>query len=350
MLEKRRAAAPGSSIVVSGARKSTPVGATSVRRTILWLASGSFGGTQRSSVIHAVTPSQSRCRDARDSYVARGVDPPERPRATPSCVSISRSMRSAAHAARATASGTMIGFTRSSYRGAVATFGPGDGYLEHDMLETISIDTPHGPTTAIVSRPHEPQAAPILLAHGAGLGQRHMWMEAVRDRCVDRGHIVMTFDYAYMEAGRKAPDRLPKLLDVHEAAARHLKELAGPSILIGKSMGGRVGSHLVAQDRCVARGLVYLGYPLVAMGETVPRNTDHLVSITFPQLFISGSRDRMGPVTAIETIAEAVPHGNAVFIEDGDHSLIPLKRSGRTMDDSLDIAVESIEHWIRAEV
>jgi len=218
------------------------------------------------------------------------------------------------------------------------------------MATSESIDTPHGPVTATVDSPSTTTGPPILLAHGAGLGQHHPWMLMMRTRLVVAGHLVMTFDYAYMEAGRKAPDRLPKLLDVHEAVARTLSARVDEILLVGKSMGGRVGSHLVAQGRCSAAGLVYLGYPLVAMGKTEARDTEHLSHIEVPQLFISGTRDRMGPGPAIESVASAVPRGSVEFIQDGDHSLTPLKRSGRTIDDALDRAVASIENWTAREL
>jgi len=218
------------------------------------------------------------------------------------------------------------------------------------MTTSESIETPHGPITAVLESPDRSTGPPILLAHGAGLGQAHPWMLMMRTRLVAAGHLVMTFDYAYMEAGRKAPDRLPKLLDVHEAVASSLSDRAGAMLLMGKSMGGRVGSHLVADDRCDAVGLVYLGYPLVAMGKTEPRDTEHLLRIGVPQLFVSGTRDRMGPRPAIESVASAVPNGSVVFIEDGDHSLTPLKRSGRNIEDSLDSAALSIQDWAAREL
>ncbi|MCL1598653.1 MAG: alpha/beta fold hydrolase [Actinomycetia bacterium] len=214
------------------------------------------------------------------------------------------------------------------------------------MGRTETIETPHGPITAVIEQKTGSGNLPILFAHGAGLGQHHDWMVAVRSRLVDRGHLVMTFDYLYMHEGRKAPDRLPKLLDVHEAAAEALENIAGEVVLVGKSMGGRVGSHLVAQGRCNALGLVYLGYPLVAMGKTEPRNIDHLLEIDLPQLFVSGTRDRMGPVEQIDSVAASVPNGSSVLIDDGDHSLIPRKKSGRTLDDNLDDAVGAIETWV----
>ncbi len=214
------------------------------------------------------------------------------------------------------------------------------------MTETVDIATPVGGVTGIIERPASVTGPAILLAHGAGLGQEHPWMVSVRTALAGAGHTVMTFDYLYMAQGRKAPDRLNKLLDVHEAAAATLAERERPVVLAGKSMGGRVGSHLVAEGRCDARGLVYLGYPLVAMGKTEPRNIDHLASITAPQLFISGTRDRMGPRDLIADVAASAPDGTTEFIDTGDHSLVPLKKTGKTVEDSIAQSVRAIERWI----
>jgi len=214
------------------------------------------------------------------------------------------------------------------------------------MTQTVEIATQVGDVTGIIERPDAPDGPAFLLAHGAGLGQEHPWMVSMRRALVGAGHTVMTFDYLYMAQGRKAPDRLNKLLDVHEAAAAVLTETEGRVMFAGKSMGGRVGSHLVSEERCDALGLVYLGYPLVAMGKSEPRDTEHLVSIEAPQLFITGTRDRMGPQHLIADVADSVPRGTVEFIDTGDHSLTPLKKTGRTVDDSIAQAVEAIEAWI----
>ena len=171
-------------------------------------------------------------------------------------------------------------------------------------------------------------------------------MTSMRRAMVEAGHTVMTFDYLYIAQGRKAPDRLNKLLDVHEAAAGTLSDTEGRVVLAGKSMGGRVGSHLVSEGRCDALGLVYLGYPLVAMGKSEPRDTDHLVSINVPQLFISGTRDRMGPIDLITEVAASVPDGTTEFIDTGDHSFIPLKKTCRTVNNSIAQAVAAVTTWI----
>jgi predicted alpha/beta-hydrolase family hydrolase len=214
------------------------------------------------------------------------------------------------------------------------------------MTETVEIATPVGDVTGVIERPIVDTGPAILLAHGAGLGQGHSWMTLMRLAMVGAGHTVMTFDYLYMAQGRKAPNRLNRLLDVHEAAASVLGDSEGRIVLAGKSMGGRVGSHLVAEGRCNALGLVYLGYPLVAIGKSEPRDTDHLISIDAPQLFVSGARDRMGPEDLIAQVAASVPDGTSEFIDTGDHSLIPLKKTGRTLDDSIAQSVKAINSWI----
>lgn len=211
----------------------------------------------------------------------------------------------------------------------------------------VPIATPHGDVAG--ERVGDGRIG-FVLAHGAGAGQDHPWVVGLRDRLAERGFAVLTFDYAYMSAGRKAPDRLPKLVDVHAAAADVLAAEVDRVVLAGKSMGGRVGGHLVAEGRFAAAGLVYLGYPLVALGSSEPRPTDHLAAVEAPQLFVSGDRDRMGPTDLIRQVAASVPAGRVVIVPSGDHSLVPLKASGRTLEDSLDAVTDEIAAWIGTEV
>jgi predicted alpha/beta-hydrolase family hydrolase len=205
------------------------------------------------------------------------------------------------------------------------------------------VATPHGPIPLEVRVPQgSSMGIGVLLAHGAGAGRTHPWIIGLAEALTAGGFTVITFDYAYMAAGRRAPDRLPKLLDVHEAVAGIAAGYADRLVIAGKSMGGRVGGHLVADGRADPVAVVYLGYPLVAIGKTMPRPTDHLLGIGVPQLFVSGDRDPMGPRTMIEDVAGAVPDGRVVIVDHGDHSLVPLKRSGATLDDSFAIVVAAM--------
>lgn len=188
----------------------------------------------------------------------------------------------------------------------------------------------------------------VLLAHGAGLGQDHPWMVTVRDLLASAGFPTMTFDYAYMERGRKSPDRPPKLLDVHAAAADRLATYVDDVVLVGKSMGGRIGSHLVGDRQWPARALVYLGYPLVPMGKSEPRPIDHLLRIEAPQYFVSGTRDRLSPPELISGVVRKVASGDQLVVPDADHSLRVLKRSGRTNEEVLAEVARDVAGWIGA--
>ena len=51
----------------------------------------------------------------------------------------------------------------------------------------------------------------MVLAHGAGAGQRHPFMVATAKGLAARGIDVVTFDFPYMHARRGAPDKAPVL-------------------------------------------------------------------------------------------------------------------------------------------
>ncbi|MCP4309075.1 MAG: hypothetical protein GY926_24225 [bacterium] len=199
--------------------------------------------------------------------------------------------------------------------------------------------------TARLSVPKSSNGVGLLLAHGAGAGQDHVFMVTLREALAGRGYTAMTFNYAYTEAGRKAPDRLPKLLAVHLAAADRLRTYCDDVILGGKSMGGRVGSHLAGDEGWAATGLVYFGYPLVPLGKPEPRDTSHLHNIDTPQLFLTGSRDRLGPPDLIVPLAVRLPRAHAEIIEGGDHSFKVPKKMGRSQDEVIAELAATTADW-----
>lgn len=196
----------------------------------------------------------------------------------------------------------------------------------------------------------DPGPVGVLLAHGAGAGQDHPWMTTVAEGLAEEGLFVLTFNYRYTENGRKSPDRLPVLLDAHRAAAGALSARCESVVLAGKSMGGRVGSHLAGDEGWPAAGLVYYGYPLVAIGKSEPRPTDHLERIQAPQLFFSGTRDRLGPTDLIEKTAESLPSASVIVVDDGDHSFKVPKGTGKTTDEVLAEIVATTADWIKRSV
>ncbi len=185
----------------------------------------------------------------------------------------------------------------------------------------------------------------VLLAHGAGAGQDHSFMVMLRDALAATGLTVMTFNYAYTEAGRRAPDRLPKLMDVHNAAADRLGQYCDRVVLAGKSMGGRVASHLAGDRGWPAHALVYYGYPLVPPGKS-PRETQQLQAITVPQLFFAGTRDRLSPPDLIMPLAASLPEASVDLIDGGDHSFRVPKAAGRSYPDVIAGLASATARWL----
>jgi uncharacterized protein len=166
----------------------------------------------------------------------------------------------------------------------------------------------------------------ILFAHGAGAPSRSGWMVAWADRLRALGEVV-TFDYPYMAAGRKSPDRPPVLLAAHrqaldEARARH--GVDRPVVLAGKSMGSRMGCHLAVELAREGRGpaaLVCFGYPLRAGGSGAMRDAV-LRELRTPILFLSGSRDPLCPLPDLQAVLAELTAPHRLFVIDGgDHSL-----------------------------
>jgi uncharacterized protein len=149
---------------------------------------------------------------------------------------------------------------------------------------------------------------------------------------------VETFDYNYMRDGRKRPDPLPQLIAAHRKALSRARERYQPAItiLVGKSMGGRVGCHLSLEEK--VEGLVCLGYPLCAMGDRTKLRDQVLRALTTPILFVQGTRDSLCPLDLLERVRSEMKAPNFLhLVEGGDHSLrVPkrlLQASGQRQED-----------------
>lgn len=163
-------------------------------------------------------------------------------------------------------------------------------------------------------------------------------MLAWRER-LERLGSVEPFDYPYQRAGKKSPDRAPALVSAHRAELERVRAgRAGPVILIGKSMGGRIGCHVAveleqagatASERPAA--LVCLGYPLVAPGGAVRDQV--LLELGTPVLFVQGTRDPMCPLDRLEAVRARMRVATDLFVVDsGDHSLLALKTRLRQLE------------------
>lgn len=177
----------------------------------------------------------------------------------------------------------------------------------------------------------------FLFAPGAGAASSHPWMQNWKHRLGKIGD-VETFDYEYMREGRKHADPLPQLIVAHRQALSNARKRhsSGVTILIGKSMGGRVGCHVSLEENVA--GLICLGYPLCAMGDPTKLRDEVLRSLGTPILFVQGARDPLCPLDLLERLRGEMKARNFLhLVEDGDHSLrVPkreFQRRGETQDD-----------------
>ena len=166
----------------------------------------------------------------------------------------------------------------------------------------------------------------ILFAPGAGAPSSHPWMQDWKKRLSEIG-AVETFDYDYMRQGRRRPDPLPRLIAAHRIALNRARDRHRPEsmILVGKSMGGRVGCHVSLEEK--VDGLVCLGYPLCAMGDWTKLRNEVLRALSAPILFVQGTRDSLCPLDLLERVRAEMKAPNFLHVvESGDHSLRVPKR------------------------
>lgn len=188
----------------------------------------------------------------------------------------------------------------------------------------------------------------LLFAPGAGAPSTSAWMEGWAQRLGALGDVVR-FDYPYMKARRRSPDRLPVLLKAHREVLDAARASSpGPVILVGKSMGSRVGCHLSLETEVAA--LVCLGYPL--RGARGDLRDEVLLALRTPILFVQGTRDALCPLDALERVRARMAAPSSLHpVEGGDHSLRvgvrALRERGETQE-GVDVSVfEAIRGFLR---
>jgi predicted alpha/beta-hydrolase family hydrolase len=205
-----------------------------------------------------------------------------------------------------------------------------------------------GATTTAISYPAEGARATLVLGHGAGAPQTHPWMVKMATALAGRGVDVVTFNFLYAEAKRRAPDRNDVLESTWRAAIDAVRARGASRMLIGgKSMGGRIATQVAAQGGLPLGGLVLLGYPLHPPGKPAQLRSAHLPRVTVPMLFVQGSRDSFGTPEELRPIVDGLGHGSRLFVvEGGDHSLSLPKSSGKTLDDTLARVADEVVAFI----
>jgi len=228
----------------------------------------------------------------------------------------------------------------------------------------VAFQLPGDPDTTVAAAlyPAEgdhPLDALFVFAHGAGAGHFHPFMTSYASGLAARGITVVTFNFPYMEQRRKTPDRAPVLEDAFRRAIagavahRHVK--ASKLFIGGKSMGGRIATHLGANlerwpEAPRPSGVIAFGYPLAPpRSKRTGDRVTHLKLLTVPTLIVQGTRDPFGgPDEITEAIADAVPPPpiEIVTVESGDHSFAVLKSSGRDQNAVHSEIQDTVAEWI----
>jgi predicted alpha/beta-hydrolase family hydrolase len=191
--------------------------------------------------------------------------------------------------------------------------------------------------------------AAIVLAHGAGAGQTSAFMVNAAQGLASRGVTAVTFDFPYMTARRRIPDPAA-VLEQHwrqmiEAAREGDPGL--PLFIGGKSMGGRIASHVAAHGTAGAlAGLVFFGYPLHPPGNAHRRRDAHLPSIGDPMLFIQGTRDAFGTAAEIQELLPRLQRATLHEVPGGDHSLKVPARAPHTFAAVFEQALDIAANWM----
>jgi uncharacterized protein len=206
-----------------------------------------------------------------------------------------------------------------------------------------------GEVSALQLMPPRPRAY-YVLAHGAGAGMRHPFMEAIAQRLCAQGIGTLRYQFPYTEARGRRPDPEPVLLATVRAAVAAGREAAGgvPLLAGGKSMGGRMTSRAAATAPLEGvAGIVFLGFPLHPAGQPATSRADHLAKVDRPMLFLQGTRDALAGLPLLEpVIARLAERATLRVIEHADHGFHVGKRSGRTDDEVLDELARAVVEWL----
>ena len=221
-----------------------------------------------------------------------------------------------------------------------------------DLREESDVLVPEAQTrvSTLLVGPSEPSLV-VVLAHGAGAGMHHAFLESVAAGLAARGTATFRYRFPYMERGGGRPDAPPTLTATVRAATAAAQTRFPDAALIagGKSLGGRMTSTAAASAPLPGvRGLAFFGFPLHAPGRPARSRAEHLARVTVPMLFLQGTRDEFADLGLLrEALAPLGSRATLHLIDGGDHSFKVLKRSGRTPAEVLDELLDTLDRWAR---
>lgn len=214
----------------------------------------------------------------------------------------------------------------------------------------IEVGATIGKVSGILFRPPDAWAS-YVLAHGAGAGMRHRFMENIAQALAGQGIATLRYQFPYVEAGMRRPDPPGVLEATVRAAVAKGREIASdlPMFAGGKSLGGRMTSNAMARRPLEGvLGLVFLGFPLHPAKQPGVTRAEHLDRVESPMLFLQGTRDALADLSLVTSVcARLGPRATLRVVEGADHSFAVLKRCGRTDSEVVDELALTITEWLR---
>jgi uncharacterized protein len=182
----------------------------------------------------------------------------------------------------------------------------------------------------------------ISLAHGAGAGMDHIFMETLATRLAEQGIATLRFNFPFTENKKGRPDSPAIAHQTIKAAIAKAHELFPklPLFVAGKSFGGRMSSQYLSlnHDETV-RGLIFYGFPLHQPGNPSIERAEHLKQVKMPMLFLQGTRDALATIDLIEKVSKPLKKVKLVKLEGADHSFKAGKK------DTMSELVEATKQW-----
>lgn len=216
--------------------------------------------------------------------------------------------------------------------------------------DRLTIDVPGSSAVSAVLVAPEESRALYVMAHGAGAGMDHPFMRAAASGLANRGIATLRYQFPYMQAGSKRPDRPPVAhATVRAAAVAAVRVFPGvPLVAGGKSFGARMTSQAQAERPLPGvAGLIFFGFPLHPAGKPSDERARHLADVTTPMLFLQGDRDALADTGLLLPVIERLgQRGTLHMLAGADHSFRVLRGSGNTDAEVLAEALDAMADWL----
>ena len=212
----------------------------------------------------------------------------------------------------------------------------------------IAVGERAGDVSGLLLRPDGARLL-YVVAHGAGAGMRHPFLEVLAQGLAERGVATLRYQFPYMEQRARRPDPPAVAAATVRAAVAEAARVAPglPLIAGGKSFGGRMTSTAQAEAPLPGvRGLVFFGFPLHPPGRPDDKRAEHLAHVQVPMLFLQGTRDDFAALKLLQSLVKRLGERATLhLVEGGDHSFRVLTKSGRSEGEVMGEVVSTIVEW-----